>query len=65
MSKKGLAPRKGYSAINPMPRRMILSAVSEVLRESETLQLMARRFLLVVEISVKDGEQIAQKTFNP
>ena len=65
VSKKGLAPRKGYSAINPMPRRMILSAVSEVLRESETLQLMARRFLLVVEISVKDGEQIAQKTFNP
>ncbi len=65
VSKKGLAPKKGYSAINPMPRQMILTAIAEVLSQSPTLQTMAKRFLLVAEISVKDGEQIAQKTFNP
>ncbi|MNC22627.1 cobalt-precorrin-6A synthase [compost metagenome] len=59
VTKPGLPVAVGEAAINPVPRRMISEAVSEVLEEHG-----AARGLRVV-ISVPEGEAIAQKTLNP
>lgn len=59
VTKPGLPVAVGEAAINPVPRRMILEAVSEVLEEHG-----AARGLRVV-ISVPEGEAIARKTLNP
>lgn len=54
VTKPGLAAKVGEPAINPVPRQMIVRAVQEV--EAGTR--------LVVEISVTDGEALAEKTLN-
>ncbi|CQR54508.1 cobalt-precorrin-5B (C(1))-methyltransferase [Paenibacillus riograndensis] len=59
VTKPGLPVAVGEAAINPVPRRMILEAVSEVLEEHG-----AARGVRVV-ISVPEGEAIALKTLNP
>ncbi|WP_083613303.1 cobalt-precorrin-5B (C(1))-methyltransferase [Paenibacillus sp. P46E] len=59
VTKPGLPVAVGEAAINPVPRRMILEEVSEVLEEHG-----AARGLRVV-ISVPEGEAIALKTLNP
>lgn len=59
VTKPGLPVAVGEAAINPVPRRMIREAVSEVLEEHG-----AARGLRVV-ISVPEGEALALKTLNP
>ncbi|MNO34055.1 cobalt-precorrin-6A synthase [compost metagenome] len=59
VTKPGLPVAVGEAAINPVPRRMILEAVSEVLEEHG-----AARGVRVV-VSVPEGEAIALKTLNP
>ncbi|MFB5759967.1 cobalt-precorrin-5B (C(1))-methyltransferase [Paenibacillus medicaginis] len=58
VTKPGLPVPVGEAAINPVPRRMITEAVSQVLEEHG-----AARGVRVV-ISVPDGEEIAKKTLN-
>lgn len=50
----GLGLEVGEPAVNPTPRRMI---------ENELRQLTERP--LLVTLSIKDGEELAKKTFNP
>ena len=52
----GLPVDVGEWAINPAPRRMIMRDVSQVLPEKGGY---------VVEISVPEGERIAEQTYNP
>lgn len=59
VTKKGLQVPVGEAAINPVPRRMIREAVEEVCADFEYSGG------IFVEISIPQGEQIAQKTFNP
>lgn len=56
----GVGLEIGEAAINPVPQRMIRENVTQL------LEAMGRRDVGVdIEISVPDGEQVAQKTFNP
>ena len=55
VTKKGLAIEVGKSAINPMPRQMILEAVREVFPQAE----------LEIIIEVPTGEAAAMRTLNP
>ena len=55
VTKKGLAMEVGESAINPVPRKMILEAVREVLPKEE----------LEIIIEVPGGEDAAMRTLNP
>ena len=54
-TRPGLAIMPGKSAINPTPRRMI----------AENLRRAGCRGRFLVEISVPEGEEIAQRTMNP
>lgn len=65
VTKNGLAPRQAHSSINPKPRFMIMKEVSEIISKSKSLKDRLKNEILLVEISVKDGEEIANKTFNP
>ncbi len=56
VTKPGLAVEVGQPAINPVPRKIILQAISEALPENKGIE---------VEISIPDGVEIAKKTFNP
>lgn len=58
VTKPGLPVPVGEAAINPVPRKMIRQAVTDVLSEFEI-----ERGVKVV-ISVPDGEEIAKKTLN-
>lgn len=58
VTKAGLACPTGFHAINPAPRRMIASAVSEGLPPGWAGKLL-------VEISIPAGIGLASKTFNP
>ena len=55
----GLPVAVGEPAINPVPRRMMRAAVEEVAVAAGAAPDA------VVEISVADGERLAQKTWNP
>ncbi len=55
VTKPGLAVAVGQAAINPVPRRMIEQAVSEVFPGPQGLQLI---------LSIPDGEKRAEKTLN-
>lgn len=55
VTKKGLALSVGESAINPVPRKMILDAVREVFPKEE----------LEITIEVPNGEATALRTLNP
>ncbi|BBH20484.1 cobalt-precorrin-5B C(1)-methyltransferase [Paenibacillus baekrokdamisoli] len=59
VTKPGLPVEVGQAAINPVPRRMILKAVQEVLEDYEVGDRGVR-----VVISVPDGEEMAKKTLN-
>lgn len=65
VGKKGLAPSVDHAAINPGPRKMILEHLLEVAGQSPQLQKTLINKVLVVEIRVRDGEILAQRTFNP
>ncbi len=59
VTRKGLQVPVGEAAINPVPRKMIREAVTEVCRE------FGYQGGLDVLISIPKGEEIAAKTFNP
>jgi cobalt-precorrin-5B (C1)-methyltransferase len=61
VTQPGLQVAIGEPAINPVPRQMMISAVHEVLSESD--QEANAGFDL--EIGCQNGEQIARRTFNP
>lgn len=56
-TKPGLAIGVGEYAINPTPKRMILEEASKFLSDERTG--------LDIAISVKGGEELAKKTYNP
>lgn len=58
VTKAGLPVPVGEAAINPVPRKMILTTVQQTLKEFQI-----NRGVKVV-ISVPDGEEIAKKTLN-
>ncbi len=55
----GLPLAVGEPAINPVPRDMMRRAIAEVAAENDVCGDV------VIEISVVDGEKLAQKTWNP
>ena len=55
VTRPGLAVFPGESAINPVPRKMICSAVEDILPANKGAEII---------ISVKDGERLAEKTLN-
>lgn len=57
VTKPGLALPVGEAAINPVPRRMILAALDEVMPAAE-------RPALTVRVFVEHGEILAEKTIN-
>lgn len=59
VTKPGLAILVGEPAINPVPRKMILDAVSEAVIECGT-----DGSVLEVTISVPNGDELAKKTLN-
>lgn len=59
VTKPGLDQPVGNAAINHVPREMIEKEVMQV------CQLVDFRGSLKIEISVPDGEKLAQQTFNP
>lgn len=59
VTKPGLPLAVGEPAINPAPRRMMQEAINEV------AALHKVNADVEIEISVPDGEKIAQKTMNP
>jgi cobalt-precorrin-5B (C1)-methyltransferase len=61
VTQPGLQVAIGEPAINPIPRRMMITAVHEVLSESD--QEISAGFDL--QIGCEGGERIAQRTFNP
>ena len=59
VTKPGLPLEVGQAAINPVPREMITEVITA---------MAARRGLpldFTVTVSVRDGEELAQKTWNP
>ena len=56
----GLGIDVGEPAINATPRRMIQNEIESVLGEYPT-----ENSVLVITISIPDGEEIAKRTFNP
>ena len=62
VTRGGLSCDVGKSAINPVPRRMILKSVKDVL---ENMELELVPDFLNIEISAENGEETAKKTFNP
>src|SRR5258708_586987 len=61
VTQPGLQAAIGEPAINPVPRLMMISAVHEVLEESD--RRIDPGFDLM--IGCRNGEQIAKRTFNP
>ena len=59
VTKPGLSCPVGHYAINPVPRKMILSAVEE---ERDRLGF---RGCLGIQIAIPSGVELAKKTFNP
>lgn len=59
VTKAGLDQPVGEAAINSVPRRMMIQAVSEAAEEHDY------RGGFRIEISIPEGEELAHKTFNP
>lgn len=59
ITKPGLALKVGQPAINPVPRKMILKEAEELCEKYHYLGG------LQIEISIPQGEKLAEKTFNP
>ncbi|WLD87357.1 cobalt-precorrin-5B (C(1))-methyltransferase CbiD [Stomatobaculum sp. F0698] len=64
VTKPGLEQPVGEAAINRVPRNMIAEAVRAAYRESASAPL-APEERVVVTLSCPEGEEKAQKTFNP
>ena len=62
VTKPGLPIPVGEPAVNPVPRRMIREAVAEAITQGTASS--AKPVPLVVTISVRDGEVLAEKTLN-
>ncbi|TLX77006.1 cobalamin biosynthesis protein CbiD [Labilibacter sediminis] len=56
VTKPGLSVEIGQPAINPVPLKMIQQSIAEVVGNTAGVE---------VEISIPEGERLAQKTFNP
>jgi cobalt-precorrin-5B (C1)-methyltransferase len=54
-TKPGLAVKVGEPAINPVPRKMIVEAIREVITDDKKV---------IVVISIRNGEALAKKTLN-
>ncbi|HTU19889.1 MAG TPA: cobalt-precorrin-5B (C(1))-methyltransferase [Gemmataceae bacterium] len=63
VTKRGLPVPPGEPAINPVPRRMIVETLQEIVAEAG--QASRRSCGVTVEIAVPGGEEIAKKTYNP
>jgi cobalt-precorrin-5B (C1)-methyltransferase len=63
VTKPGLPVAVGEPAINPVPRRMIRAAATEALTESQG-ETNSKDDALEVQIFVRDGELLAEKTLN-
>jgi cobalt-precorrin-5B (C1)-methyltransferase len=61
VTQRGLQLDVGEPAINPVPRKMMITAVKEVLEEGDT----SIGFGFDLQIGCENGEQIAKRTFNP
>jgi len=61
VTQAGLQVKIGEPAINPVPRQMMIKAVHEVLSESDRETNPG----FDLQIGCRNGEQIAQRTFNP
>ncbi len=59
ITRPGLPLPPGEPAINPVPRRMIRTAIAEVAATHDAAGDV------IVEISIPDGEALAQRTLNP
>jgi cobalt-precorrin-5B (C1)-methyltransferase len=59
ITRPGLPLPPGEPAINPVPRQMIRTAIAEVAESHDTSGD------IVLEISIPDGEELAQRTLNP
>lgn len=59
ITKEGLEQPVGYPAINKVPRRMIFETAGDVRNEA------GYEGGILITISVKDGEAMAARTFNP
>ncbi|MFZ7120690.1 MAG: cobalt-precorrin-5B (C(1))-methyltransferase CbiD [Eubacteriaceae bacterium] len=59
VTRKGLSVEVGKHAINPVPRKMILSEVKKLANNYNYMQGF------YIEIFAPKGEEIAKKTFNP
>lgn len=59
VTKEGLEVKPGLAAINAVPRSMIFAAVREVMALAECSRS------LLVTVSVPNGEELAERTFNP
>lgn len=62
VTKKGLSCDVGKSAINPVPRAMMVKEIKAVLGNTHISDLPKQ---IWVEIEVQNGQQTALKTFNP
>ena len=59
VTRPGLPIAVGEPAINPVPRQMMRETITEV------AAMFAAQGDVVVEIGVRDGERLAEKTWNP
>lgn len=59
VTKEGLEQQVNQSAINSVPRRMIFSTVCDVLENME------QEALVLITVSMPEGEELAKRTFNP
>lgn len=63
ITRSGLQVRPGESAINPKPKELIINQIEEIMEDIFDDSFDQKGVDII--ISVKDGEKIAQKTFNP
>ena len=59
VTRAGLSVSVGKPAINPVPMAMILEEVGKIVQKYDCTHGME------IEISIPDGEKLAQKTYNP